>query len=101
MKLSKKYVDPGDDPAAFNRRAELYGRVRSGLAAGGRWIRSYGALRLPKKPKDFAILDGDRLLANTGPVRASRVTSATRSLDRLSRDAAPVPMSVPTDTRRP
>ena len=25
------------------------------LAAGGRWIRSYGGLRLPKKPKDSAI----------------------------------------------
>ena len=26
-----------------------------GLTAGGRWIRSYGGLRLPKKPKDSAI----------------------------------------------
>jgi hypothetical protein len=30
--------------------------VRKRLTAGGRWIRSYGALRLPQKPKDSAIL---------------------------------------------
>jgi hypothetical protein len=31
-------------------------RARDRLAAGGRWIRSYGGLRLPKKAKDSAIL---------------------------------------------
>jgi hypothetical protein len=74
-------------------RPDQGSEVRTRLPAGGRWIRSYGGLRLPKKPKDSAILGVEtrRFCPRFCPRVAIRVYPGSRieDLDRRSAGGFP------------